>query len=59
MPTPPPWLPKACALTASRGNMQIRDFDQTKAVALDGTEFAAMLYTTPDFGCVQWEAVKD
>lgn len=32
---------------------------KSRAVARDAEEFQALLFTDPDYGCVQWEAASD
>lgn len=43
-----------CMLTYWDG--QRPDWSHTKAYAVDGDNFLAILLTAPDFGCVQFEA---
>ena len=44
-----------CELAATRGRVLA---PTTRALAMDGEQYVAWLYTAPDFGCVQFEAKK-
>lgn len=47
-----------CILTVGSGGCRsdTRDHPESKAHAMDGSDYKAVLLTSADFGCVQWEA---
>ena len=53
----PPGHWRACMLTHTLSN-EPEDHPDTRAIACEWEDYQGVLFTAPDFGCVQFEAIQ-